>query len=95
MNTTKKRPLGLKLSVADSKFDPTVANNDVPDERIPDRIVKVGDNVFLSGVKAASNLQELLANKIDVIVGMVDNKDMLRYPEHFEYMVCPIMDNSA
>lgn len=64
-------------------------------QKVPDCIVKAADHVFVSGLKAAYNFQQLKDHKIDVIISMIAQSDMEKYPGHFIYHDFPVSDNQS
>lgn len=90
-----KRPLALKIKKDD--YDEMM----IPDEggdsqkKVPDIIVKAADHVFVSGLKAAYNIEQLKENKINVVISMIAQKDMQPYPDDFIYHDFPVADNQS
>lgn len=64
-------------------------------QKVPDCIVQAGEHVFVSGLKAAYNFQQLKENQIDVIISMIAQSDMEKYPGHFIYHDFPVSDNQS
>lgn len=85
----------LKLNIS-SGGDPQDRPDETPEpKKVPDRIVQVDDHLFLSGAKAASNIDSLRENKINVIISMIHTKDMQLFPEEIIYIENPIADNAS
>jgi hypothetical protein len=89
-----KRPLAFKFKKDDH-------DDMIPDEggdsqkKVPDIIVKATDHVFISGLKAAYNIQQLKENKIDVVISMITQNDLKPYPDEFTYHDFPVSDNQS
>jgi hypothetical protein len=95
-----KRPL-LQLNVKKNMDDDDALDHYSPglggdsQQKVPDCIVKATEHVFVSGLKAAYNLQQLKEHKIDVIISMIAQCDMDKYPGDFIYHDFPVSDNQS
>lgn len=89
-----KRPLAIKIK-KDMDEDMQVSDEGGDSQKkVPDQIVKATDHVFVSGLKAAYNLEQLKENKIDVIISMIAQKDLQQYADYI-YHDYPVSDNQG
>lgn len=89
---SKKRP-GPLLKLSNHEDKPHDEHDHEKEKKIPDRIIQVAPKLYLSGAKAASNFEELLLNRINVIVSLIPTKNMKVYPDTFQYIDSPISDH--
>lgn len=90
-----KRPLALKIKKDDHEEMMVSDEGGDSQKKVPDKIVKATDHVFVSGLKAAYNIEQLKENQIDVIISMITQKDMQPFPEEFIYHDFPVADNQS
>lgn len=87
-----KRPLAIKIKKQEEEMNLSEDEGGDSQKKVPDQIVKATDHVYVSGLKAAYNMEQLKANKIDVIISMIAQKDLQPYTGEFIYHDYPVTD---